>query len=465
MADFFISFNKNDRKWAAWIAWTLRDAGYSVIFQDWDFRPGEYFGIKMHEALRSSKRMIAVLSQSYLDAMFTYPEWTTMFAQDPKGAKRKLVPVKVGACDPDGLLTTLIHLDLIGLRAEEAKTALLNGLEATVTPVRGPFPGPSDEESQAEGNPGPPEPAPPEPVAAEPASALPKRPWVFPGSKVAPLLWAIWNGVLMLLALAGAIVWMMVYTGWRTAIEVFFTLFAAGAGIVIAAFFPRRKDGAVPISAKWLASPWWLTIPAAVIVFLLASLFWATISLQVVQKDAQYVVFVRGARETGVGRRATPSHEKPAVLRVPLWSDSSYLIGSKGLTERPFAVNRWKVTPVLLPDDLQPPQIYFKPTPILHATIKGKGWRLRVTKNGRDLLPVVHPYDGEGVVVGGTSSHGLTPPPNSTIRYDWPLPLTKTDRIAIFVEVPVGGTWRTYTRADATNENGGTREVSFDAPD
>ena len=35
--DFFVSFNQADRPWATWIAWTLEDAGYKVLFQDWDF--------------------------------------------------------------------------------------------------------------------------------------------------------------------------------------------------------------------------------------------------------------------------------------------------------------------------------------------------------------------------------------------------------------------------------------------
>src|SRR4051812_38492869 len=36
--DFFVSFNQADRAWATWIAWVLEEAGYSVFFQDWDFR-------------------------------------------------------------------------------------------------------------------------------------------------------------------------------------------------------------------------------------------------------------------------------------------------------------------------------------------------------------------------------------------------------------------------------------------
>lgn len=41
--DFFVSFNKNEREWAAWIAWHLEAAGYTVFPRDWDFRPGENF--------------------------------------------------------------------------------------------------------------------------------------------------------------------------------------------------------------------------------------------------------------------------------------------------------------------------------------------------------------------------------------------------------------------------------------
>jgi TIR domain len=36
--DFFVSFNQADRPWAAWIVRVLRDEGYSLWFQDDDFK-------------------------------------------------------------------------------------------------------------------------------------------------------------------------------------------------------------------------------------------------------------------------------------------------------------------------------------------------------------------------------------------------------------------------------------------
>jgi hypothetical protein len=47
MKHFFISYNKADKQWAEWIAWILEEAGYSVVIQAWDFRPGENFALRM----------------------------------------------------------------------------------------------------------------------------------------------------------------------------------------------------------------------------------------------------------------------------------------------------------------------------------------------------------------------------------------------------------------------------------
>jgi hypothetical protein len=83
--DFFISFNKADRAWATWIAWVLEEAGYSVWFQDWDFRGN--FVLEMDEALKRSSRMVAVLSPDFLTSNFTAPEWAAKFAEDPRSSK------------------------------------------------------------------------------------------------------------------------------------------------------------------------------------------------------------------------------------------------------------------------------------------------------------------------------------------------------------------------------------------
>jgi tetratricopeptide (TPR) repeat protein len=132
--DFFISYNHKDKQWAEWIAWQLDVAGYSVVFQTWDFRPGGNFVIEMHKATVETERTIVVLSESFLGSEFTQPEWAAAFAQDPTGARRRLVPIRIEKCEPTGLLAQIVFLDLVDLDEAEACQLLLDGLKAIGKP-------------------------------------------------------------------------------------------------------------------------------------------------------------------------------------------------------------------------------------------------------------------------------------------------------------------------------------------
>ena len=126
--DFFISYNSADRQWAEWIAWQLEEAEYTTVLQAWDFRPGFNFVLEMQQAATEAERTIAVLSQAYLDALYTQPEWAAAFRQDPTGEKGTLLPVRVSECDLTGLWPQISRIDLVGLDDAEAKDALLAGV-------------------------------------------------------------------------------------------------------------------------------------------------------------------------------------------------------------------------------------------------------------------------------------------------------------------------------------------------
>jgi len=122
--DFFISYNKADLQWAEWIAWELEAAGYTTVLQAWDFRPGSNFVLEMQEAAQA-RRTIAVLSQDYLAAFYTQPEWAAAFAQDPTGMRGTLLPIRVRECELTGLLAPIIYSDLVGLDVAVARERLL----------------------------------------------------------------------------------------------------------------------------------------------------------------------------------------------------------------------------------------------------------------------------------------------------------------------------------------------------
>jgi tetratricopeptide (TPR) repeat protein len=143
--DFFVSYNKADRQWAEWIAWTLEESGYSVVIQAWDFRPGGNFALEMQRATVEAQKTIAVLSEDYLNSAFTQPEWAAAFAQDPQGQKGTLIPVRVQPCKLTGLLASIIYVDLLNLEAEAAQETLLKALLERVKPLKKPqFPGSVD---------------------------------------------------------------------------------------------------------------------------------------------------------------------------------------------------------------------------------------------------------------------------------------------------------------------------------
>jgi len=143
MKDFFVSFNSADRSWGDWISWTLEEAGYQVFYQHWDFRPGENFILEMQRATTESRKVVLVLSDNYLKAEYTRPEWTAFFVDDPTGEQRKLIPLRVAQCQPTGLLKPLIYADLVGLTQDEAKEAVLLAVsDARPKPSQPPaFPG------------------------------------------------------------------------------------------------------------------------------------------------------------------------------------------------------------------------------------------------------------------------------------------------------------------------------------
>jgi len=137
--DFFVSYTSADRPWAEWIAWELEAAGYSVIVQAWEMQPGSNFVLAMHEAAQRARRTIGVLSPAFLASPYAAAEWAAAFGADPTGKQRKLVPVRVRDCDPDGLLGSVVYVDLVGLESEASREALLAGVRSDrAKPARAP---------------------------------------------------------------------------------------------------------------------------------------------------------------------------------------------------------------------------------------------------------------------------------------------------------------------------------------
>ena len=135
--DFFVSYTQADRAWAEWIGWQLQQAGYTVTLQAWDFLPGTDWVHEMHTAVQRAEHTLAVLSPAYLESSeFGEAEWRAAFAADPSGKGRRLIPVRVAECHPEGLLKTRVYVDLAGRSEPDAAAALLRGVGEHTGPPR-----------------------------------------------------------------------------------------------------------------------------------------------------------------------------------------------------------------------------------------------------------------------------------------------------------------------------------------
>jgi hypothetical protein len=122
--DFFLSYAPADRAWAVWIAWTLEAGGFHVKVEAWDSPAGSH---RVHDTqtwIRDATRTIAVLSPDYVESVDDSAEWLAVWAQDPKGAAHKLLPVRVSDAAPPGLLAGIVPIDLFGIDEETARSRL-----------------------------------------------------------------------------------------------------------------------------------------------------------------------------------------------------------------------------------------------------------------------------------------------------------------------------------------------------
>lgn len=116
--DFFISRAGADTMIASAVGAILEEAGYRVVLQQRDFA-NHNFMERMHRALESGARVLALLSDDYLASDHCSAEWLNAIAQDPLNRNGRLIVLRVAECTPTGLLTTIAYWDLNAVRGDQ----------------------------------------------------------------------------------------------------------------------------------------------------------------------------------------------------------------------------------------------------------------------------------------------------------------------------------------------------------
>lgn len=126
--DFFVAYHAADQEWAEWVVQRLREAGYTVELQSYDYWARSSMILEMFAVSAIANATIALLSPDFLAENLARPEWQAAHAQDPNGALGILIPVRVRECDVAGVLPGLPCVDLTGLDGEDKVAALLAGV-------------------------------------------------------------------------------------------------------------------------------------------------------------------------------------------------------------------------------------------------------------------------------------------------------------------------------------------------
>lgn len=130
-SDFFVSHSPADRGWALWIAGELERAGATTTSQALDFRPGHDLVRVLRRAAHRADCTIVVSSATYFGLRLGEVEWRAVFAPGPSGSQSRVLAVRVADCDLPEVLSTPVHVDLIGVDEDTARARLLRGVDLT----------------------------------------------------------------------------------------------------------------------------------------------------------------------------------------------------------------------------------------------------------------------------------------------------------------------------------------------
>jgi len=117
-----------DQAWAEWISLVLEQVGYRVVVQAWDFGSGNFVE-QMERAVRRARRLLPVLSETYLESRYGLIEWTA-FAKNLS----EIIPVQIEDIVTRSILGANVRVNLCGLAEHDAAERLRSRIQALVGP-------------------------------------------------------------------------------------------------------------------------------------------------------------------------------------------------------------------------------------------------------------------------------------------------------------------------------------------
>ena len=111
--DVFISYSHRDKEWVDGVlAPTLRENQLTVLTDD-QFEPGLSAIVNMSTAVKSSRRIVVVLTPDWVDSEWTSYEAILTTYADPSGSQKRVIPIMRRPCEPPEWIAFRTRIDLI----------------------------------------------------------------------------------------------------------------------------------------------------------------------------------------------------------------------------------------------------------------------------------------------------------------------------------------------------------------
>jgi tetratricopeptide (TPR) repeat protein len=142
VADIFVSYTSQDRRWAEWIGQELEKLGHVARIDAWEISGGGDIAAWMDERHDKADHILCVVSETYLSK--PYSSWERRAGQWAAQTDRPnfVLPVRIEDCKLRTLLASVKYCDLFGMEENEARARLTEFLKPAGKPIGPvPFPG------------------------------------------------------------------------------------------------------------------------------------------------------------------------------------------------------------------------------------------------------------------------------------------------------------------------------------
>ena len=114
--DFFLSRRGSVAAVAIEVADVLKENGYKVNVEDYDFRPGASFVEAMHEGIKNSRDLLILYTADYEASLYTRKEFTSFVAEIAQSTEeRHIIILRCEDVPLRGLLSDIPFQDLVGV--------------------------------------------------------------------------------------------------------------------------------------------------------------------------------------------------------------------------------------------------------------------------------------------------------------------------------------------------------------